>query len=247
MSAVAEIAAVEQKAAALNARFANAAPEAVLAAVIAEHPGKVALLSSFGTEAALSLSIVAEVAPETPVLFLETGMHFPQTIDYRHALAERLGLTDVRDLVTAPAHPSDPKQSLWRTDPDACCDLRKVQPLDRALPGFEILVTGRKRIHGAGRARLPLFEVIDGRLRLNLLVSLTPEELERRFAESGLPRHPLHEGGYTSIGCWPCTRAAETGDATSRSGRWAGSQKTECGIHLARPRVPAVSTATAAL
>ena len=239
MAAVADITPVEQEAAALNARFAKATPEAVLAAVVAEHPGRVALLSSFGTEAALSLAILADVAPRTPVLFLDTGMHFPQTVDYRHALAERLGLTDVRDLRPVDKDPRDPRSDLWRTDADACCTIRKVEPLDRALPGFDILITGRKRVHGAGRARLPLFEVIDGRMRLNLLVGVSPEELERRFTASGLPRHPLAEGGYTSIGCWPCTRPADDGDATSREGRWAGSQKTECGIHLARPRVSA--------
>lgn len=236
MSTVVDRPAIEQEAASLNARFAGVAPEAVLAAVIAANPGRVAVLSSFGTEAALSLAIVAQVAPSTPVLFIDTGMHFPQTLDYRRALADRLGLTDVRDLRADPSV-RDLKNDLWRTDADACCALRKTEPLDRALDGFDMLVTGRKRIHGAGRIRLPLFEVVNGRLRLNLLVNLTAEELERRFAEHDLPRHPLAEGGYTSIGCWPCTRAAQSGDATSRDGRWAGSQKTECGIHMPRSRV----------
>jgi phosphoadenosine phosphosulfate reductase len=206
----------------------------VLQAVVEEFPGRVALLSSFGSEAALSLALLAKVAPATPVLFLDTGMHFPQTLDYRQDLAKRLGLTDVRDLRPAADDPRDPKNDLWRTDPDACCGIRKVEPLDAVLPGVDVLVTGRKRFHGAGRAKLPLFEEIDGVLRLNILVSLDPAELERRFTESGLPRHPLHDGGFTSIGCWPCTRPAEADDDNVRAGRWAGSQKTECGIHLSR-------------
>ena len=222
----------------LNARFRGAPPEAVLRAVIDEHPGRVALLSSFGAEAALPLELLSRVAPDTPVLFLDTRMHFAQTLDYRHDLAARLGLTDVRDLSPAANDPRDPKDDLWKTDPDACCAIRKVEPLDAVLPGFDVLITGRKRFHGAGRLRLPLFETIDGVLRLNILADIDLETLERRFAETGLPRHPLHEAGFASIGCWPCTRPAQEGDATVRSGRWADAEKTECGIHLPRARVP---------
>ena len=222
------------EAAALNARFRGAAPEAVLAAMVRERPGKVAMLSSFGAEAGAALAVAAEVAPDLPVLFLDTGMHFFQTLQYRRELAATLGLTGVRDVKTAANDPRDPKSDMWKTDPDACCGFRKVEPLARASAGFEVLVTGRKRFHGAGRVRLPLFEAINGQLRLNLLVSLTPEEVDARFAASGLPKHPLTEQGYTSIGCWPCTRPAETGDADVRAGRWAGAEKVECGIHLAR-------------
>ena len=220
------------RAAGLNARFRDVAPEAVLAAVIAENPGRVAFLSSFGAEAAVSLSLLASVAPDTPVLFLDTRMHFAPTLDYRDDLVARLGLTDVRSLAPAANDARDPQNILWRTNPDACCAIRKVEPLSKALPDFDVLITGRKRLHGGGRARLPLFEEIDGVLRLNILVGLTPEELERRFAEHDLPRHPLTQGGYTSIGCWPCTRPAEAADEGVRAGRWAGQTKTECGIHL---------------
>lgn len=225
---------LQAQATALNARFAGATPEAVLAAVVRERPGKVAMLSSFGAEAAAALAVAAQVAPDLPVLFLDTGMHFFQTLQYRRELAERLGLTGVRDIKTAANDPRDPKSDLWKTDPDACCGFRKVEPLARASAGFEVLVTGRKRFHGAGRLRLPLFEAINGQLRLNLLVSLTAEEIDARYAALGLPPHPLVEQGYTSIGCWPCTRPAETGDADVRAGRWAGAEKVECGIHLAR-------------
>ncbi len=221
------------EAAVLNARFRDATPEAVLAAVARERPGKVAMLSSFGAEAGAALAVAARVAPDLPVLFLDTGMHFFQTLQYRRELADRLGLT-VRDIKTAANDPRDPRSDLWKSDPDACCGFRKVEPLARASAGFEVLVTGRKRFHGAGRVRLPLFEAIDGQLRLNLLVSLTPEEVEARFQASGLPKHPLLEQGYASIGCWPCSRPAEAGDATVRSGRWEGTDKVECGIHLPR-------------
>ena len=231
--------ALQARAAELNLRFRGAAPEVVLAAVVAEHPGRVAMLSSFGAEAAVGLAVLAQVAPATPVLFLDTGLHFFQTLSYRRDLSRRLGLTDVRDLRAAPGDPRDPDGLLWKTDPDACCGIRKVEPLDRALKDFDVVVTGRKRFHGAGRLRLPLFEVIEGQLRLNLLVGLTPEEIARRFDAFDLPRHTLAEQGFTSIGCWPCTRPAQAGDETSRSGRWDGSDKVECGIHLPRAAAPA--------
>lgn len=220
------------RAAGLNARFRDVAPEAVLRAILAENPGRVAFLSSFGAEAAVSLSLLASVAPQTPVMFLDTRMHFAQTLDYRDDLVKRLGLTDVRNLAPATSDVRDPRSVLWQTNPNACCAIRKVEPLSKALPDFDVLITGRKRLHGGGRARLPLFEEIDGVLRLNILVGLTPEELARRFAEHDLPRHPLTQGGYSSIGCWPCTRPAQAGDDTLRAGRWAGQEKTECGIHL---------------
>ncbi len=226
--------ALAAEAAALNARFRDATPEAVLSAMVRERPGKVAMLSSFGAEAGAALAVAAQVAPDLPVLFLDTGMHFFQTLQHRRELAERLGLTGVRDVKTAANDPRDPKADLWKTDPDACCGFRKVEPLARASAGFEVLVTGRKRFHGAGRVRLPLFDAIDGQLRLNLLVSLTPEEIEARYAALDLPRHPLVAQGYASIGCWPCTRPAEADDATVRSGRWEGTDKVECGIHLPR-------------
>ena len=236
-----DLAALE--AAALNARFRGVAPEAVLRAVIDEHHGRVALLSSFGAEAALPLELLSRVAPDTPVLFLDTRMHFAQTLDYRHDLAAKLGLTDVRDLSPAVVDPRDPGNDLWRTDPDGCCTIRKVEPLDAVLPGFDVLITGRKRFHGAGRLRLPLFEAIDGVIRLNILADVDLDTLERRFAETGLPRHPLHQAGFASIGCWPCTRPAQDGDANVRSGRWEGSEKTECGIHLPRARVSSPNAA----
>ena len=197
-------------------------------------PGRIALLSSFGAEAAVALHLLSEVAPETPVLFLDTGMHFGQTLPYRDALAARLGLSDVRSVAAPDAALADPRGDLWRRDPDACCDLRKVRPLAAALPGFDCLIGGRKRFHGAGRARLPLFELTDGQVRLNLLADWDGARLEAHRLAHDLPQHPLAAQGFRSIGCWPCSRPEEAGDGDVRAGRWAGRAKTECGIHLPR-------------
>lgn len=219
----------------LNALWRDApAPEVLRHVVLEAFPGRTALLSSFGAEAAVALHMLAEVDPGAPVLFLDTGMHFGQTAPHRDALAARLGLRDVRVIASRSAAGADPRGDLWRTDPDACCDLRKVRPLAEALPGFDCLVGGRKRFHGAGRARLPRFELTDGQVRLNLLADWDGARLEAYRLEHDLPQHPLAAQGFRSIGCWPCSRPAEEGDADVRSGRWAGRAKTECGIHLPR-------------
>ena len=219
----------------LNAAWRDApTPEVLRHAVVEAFPGRIALLSSFGAEAAVALHLLSEVAPHTPVLFLDTGMHFGQTPPYRDALVARLGLADVRTVGPADAAAADPRGDLWRRDPDACCDLRKVRPLAQATPGFDCLIGGRKRFHGAGRARLPLYELTDGQVRLNLLADWDGERLEAYRRLHDLPRHPLAAQGYRSIGCWPCSQPSGEADAGVRDGRWAGQAKTECGIHLPR-------------
>ena len=197
--------------------------------------GRVAILSSFGAESAVLLHLVARIAPATPVVFLDTGMLFAQTEQYHRALTAMLGLTDVRtrapdaDEVAA----IDPASDLWQRDPDACCTLRKVVPMDRALAPFDAWVTGRKRFQGATRAALPVVEVENGRVKINPLAGWTQQRLDDYFVEHALPRHPLYEYGYLSIGCHPCTRPVAPGE-DARAGRWAGRDKTECGIHANR-------------
>jgi len=170
------------------------------------------------------------------VLFLDTGMLFGQTLDYRKQLAARLGLTDVRDLrpqfQDLAVH--DPDAKLWQSDTDACCHVRKVLPLDRALGGFDAWITGRKRFHGGDRLRLKVVEQNETHIKFNPLANWGKAELDAYVAEHDLPQHPLTAFGYPSIGCWPCTQPVEEGEDV-RAGRWAGSEKTECGIHMLRP------------
>ena len=224
----------------LDALFAlprGAAPQAVLAAALAALPGRIALVSSFGTESAVLLHMVAAIAPATPVIFLDTGHLFAQTLDHRRELARTLGLTDVRDIRPAFAELAlgDPASTLWRTDTDACCAVRKVAPLDRALAGFDGWITGRKRFHGADRARLAAVERGEGgKVKVNPLANWGADELAAYAAAHALPAHPLRAQGYASVGCWPCTQPSDD----ARAGRWAGSQKTECGIHRPRPPQP---------
>ncbi|MEO1469226.1 MAG: phosphoadenylyl-sulfate reductase [Pseudomonadota bacterium] len=223
-------------AALLNDLHADAPAEVLLAEILAIHdPGEVAVVSSFGAESAVLLHMLAGIAPETPVLMLETGFLFAETLDYQRTLATRLGLADVRLIRpdTEDLERHDPEGRLHRCDTDACCHLRKTRPLDRALRPFAAWITGRKRFQSATRAALAPFEVEEGttRLKANPLHAWDGARLAAYMDAHALPRHPLVARGYPSIGCHPCTsRVAEGEDP--RAGRWRGEDKEECGIHF---------------
>ena len=219
----------------LDAELRRAHPRTILEAAVESFGDKLALVSSFGAESAVLLDIAAKVKPDIPVLFLDTGMLFGQTLDYRRSLAERLGLTNVRDL--RPHYQDlatvDPQANLWQTDTDACCNVRKVIPLDRALAEFDAWITGRKRFHGGDRMNLPVVEHSDGKVKFNPLANWGRDDLDAYAEAHDLPAHPLVAQGFPSIGCWPCTQPAEEGEDV-RAGRWKGLDKSERGIHLAR-------------
>lgn len=219
----------------LDAELRRAHPRTILEAAVESFGDKLALVSSFGAESAVLLDIAAQVKPDIPVLFLDTGMLFGQTLDYRRNLAERLGLTNVRDLRPAfnDLAVSDPDAKLWQTDTDACCHVRKVLPLDRALAEFDAWITGRKRFHGGDRMQLPVVEHADGKVKFNPLANWGKADLDAYAAQRDLPAHPLVAQGFPSIGCWPCTQPVADGEDV-RAGRWKGMDKTECGIHVAR-------------
>jgi phosphoadenosine phosphosulfate reductase len=197
------------------------------------HRGSFAVVSSFGADSAMLLAIAAEIDPAAPVLFLQTGKHFPETLDYRDELARRLGLTDIREIAPDPAdlNSRDPRGDLHFFDPDACCAIRKVAPLNRALAPFTGWANGRRRQQSGTRAALAFVERgPDGREKFNPLADWSNERILAELARRGLPRHPLAARGFPSIGCAPCTRAVRSGE-DMRAGRWAGQGKTECGIH----------------
>ena len=200
-----------------------------------DFPGRITLVSSFGAESAVLLHLVASVDRATPVIFIDTGKLFPETLAYRDQLCARLGLTDVRSTGPAPAllAQADPAGTLWQTEPDICCWHRKVEPLDAALEGFDAWITGRKRFQGGERGALPLIEQDGTRTKANPLATWTTAAIGNYRREHGLPPHPLEAQGYRSIGCTHCTRPVAAGE-DPRAGRWANRTKTECGIH--RPR-----------
>jgi phosphoadenosine phosphosulfate reductase len=201
----------------------------ILSDAMDSHRGRIALVSSFGAESAVLLHLVARLDPLTPVLFLETGMLFPETLSYQHRLTELLGLADVR--VIRPES-SVATEDIHRTDPDACCAMRKTLPLEKALGPFSAWITGRKRFHGGRRIDLPIEEPdATGRLKINPLAAWTARDIDAYFSRHPLPRHPLVKEGFASIGCAPCTTRTRVGEA-ARAGRWRGRAKTECGIHF---------------
>ncbi|MDP3675488.1 MAG: phosphoadenylyl-sulfate reductase [Novosphingobium sp.] len=227
----------EADAALLNARFAGIETREMLRTVIGEGlAGRVAVVSSFGAESAVLLHLVAQIDPGTPVVFLETHKHFAETIAYRDELVARLGLTN---LVIAQPDPArlaerDANGLRWSFDPDGCCEIRKVEPLARALDGFDATITGRKGFQSATRAGLPRFEIdrsdAAARLKINPLANWSKDELDAYVVAHDLPAHALVAQGYPSIGCSPCTSKVAPGE-DPRSGRWKGWDKVECGIH----------------
>lgn len=224
----------EDRAKALAAELQGADAKTILRRAIEEEfVDEIALVSSFGAESAVLLHLVSEVAPDTPVVFLDTQKHFAQTLSYRRKLASRLGLTNVQDILpdAEEAKTEDPSGDLWRRDTDACCDLRKVRPLKHALSGFGAWITGRKAFHGGERMHLPAVEWNGTHFKVNPIVSWTPDDVTAYMNEHDLPAHPLVEQGYPSVGCWPCTRPVEEGEDV-RAGRWSNSDKSECGIHV---------------
>jgi phosphoadenosine phosphosulfate reductase len=227
--------AVADRVAALNARYRHHSATAVLEHALKDADlGRVALVSSFGAESVVLLHLVSVIAPETPVLFIDTRMLFAETLDYQREVAEKLHLCDVRTIRAA--HPrvafEDPDNTLHQFNTDACCHVRKVEPLERALSTFDGWITGRKRYQGTSRVAVEFFEAEgDTRIKVNPLAHWGREDLEEYMVENRLPRHPLVARGFPSIGCAPCTSAVKPGE-DPRSGRWRGTEKTECGIHF---------------
>jgi phosphoadenosine phosphosulfate reductase len=217
----------------LDRALRDASPAEIIATALKTiGRDKLALVSSFGTESATLLKVMADVDPAIPVIFLDTGWLFEEALAYRDTLIATLGLKDVRSIKPAEETLSreDPDRDLWFSDPDACCRIRKVEPLARALKPFDAWLNGRKRFQGSSRAGIPVVEDDGARLKFNPFANVSREELEAIFARAKLPRHPLVASGFLSVGCMPCTsRTAEGED--ERAGRWRGRAKTECGIH----------------
>jgi len=224
----------EARAAELSARYGHLGGAELLRPVLTEaFPGGIALVSSFGAESAVLLDMVAGIDPATPVLFLDTGKLFGETLRYRNDLVARLGLADVRSIRPDAGElaAEDPEGIVWASAPDRCCLVRKTLPLERALAPFRAWITGRKRFQAATRATLPAIEAADGKVKVNPLADWDQARLAAYMAERDLPPHPLVADGFLSIGCMPCTDRVAPGE-NPRAGRWRGQGKIECGIHV---------------
>ncbi|WP_417622214.1 phosphoadenylyl-sulfate reductase [Parasphingorhabdus sp.] len=218
---------------ALNQRFEGVDTTAMLKALFDERKlGEVAVVSSFGTESAVLLHLVASVDPTIPVTFVDTLKMFPETLEYRETLVRSLGIKNSNAIMPdeKALTEKDGNGLRWSFDPDGCCEIRKVEPLNRAKNGLDSWISGRKAFQSVTRNNIPRFEIDDGRLKINPLGDWIKDDLEAYFEKHDLPRHPLEAEGYLSVGCAPCTSKVLPGE-DPRAGRWRGWDKTECGIH----------------
>jgi phosphoadenosine phosphosulfate reductase len=223
----------QPSAAGLDRALRDAAPADIIAEALKIFGrDRLALVSSFGTESAALLKVMADVDPAIPVIFLDTGWLFEETLAYRDTLTAKLGLRDVRSIqpLEETLKREDPERELWFSDPDACCRIRKVEPLARALNPFAAWINGRKRFQGGLRAEIPVVEQDGARLKFNPFANISREAIEAIYTSADLPPHPLVAKGFRSVGCMPCTSRAEA-DEDARAGRWRGRPKSECGIH----------------
>jgi phosphoadenosine phosphosulfate reductase len=220
----------------LDRALRNASPAEVIATALRTvGREQLAVVSSFGTESAALLKVMADVDPAIPVIFLDTGWLFEETLAYRDTLIAKLGLGDVRSIqpLEQTLSREDPDRELWFSDPDACCRIRKVEPLKRALAPFRGWINGRKRFQGGLRTDIPVVEDDGVRLKFNPFANVSREEIEAIYKLADLPPHPLAAKGYLSVGCMPCT-SRTSADEDARAGRWRGRPKTECGIHTVK-------------
>jgi phosphoadenosine phosphosulfate reductase len=226
---------VPDRVTALNARYRHHGATAVLEHALKDaEVGRIALVSSFGAESVVLLHLVSIMDRHLPVLFIDTEMLFAETLAYQLDLTDRLRLTNVQTVKAwrEDVFLRDNESVLHLHDPDACCALRKVEPLERALEPYDSWITGRKRYQGATRADLDFFESEgDVRIKVNPLVHWATADLQEYIAENRLPRHPLVAKGFPSIGCAPCTTRVNDGE-DPRAGRWRDLAKEECGIHF---------------
>jgi len=219
----------------LNKEFDSKTPQEIVQWAVDHYAPNIALTSSFGADASVMLHLVSRVYPEIKVYFLDTGFHFKETLEFRDQMVEKLNL-NVVDLTAEMGHKKFQEQygPLHQSDPEKCCYLNKVAPLEKALHSVDAWFSGIRRSQSKTRADiLYIEEYAKGIYKFNPIASWVKEDVEKYLKEQDLPVHPLKSKGFLSIGCQPCTRAVRPGE-DPRAGRWDKSDKTECGIHVRR-------------
>jgi phosphoadenosine phosphosulfate reductase len=212
---------------ALNLRFADAHPQDILEWAVATFPHQLAVVTSFQKTGVMALHMLQQLAPTLPVLTVDTGQLFPETYNLIDTLKKQLAL----NLHTVRATDIDLPDQLWNTDPDHCCQVRKVTPLRTALAPFEAWITGVRQDQSPSRGNISTFSLDrEEKLKIAPFARWTEEMVDLYTQAHQLPYNTLYDVGYTSIGCLHCTLPTGPG-GPSRSGRWHGFSKTECGIH----------------
>ena len=196
---------------------------------------KIAYVCSFGTESAVILHMISCIDRELPIIFLNTQKLFRETLDYKDKIVKHLSLKNVKEVFPnqKDLELNDTKGFLWKKNPDLCCKLRKVDPLVRNLTNYDAWISGRKSYQSNERATKNFINTQEGKVIISPLINWNQKQINEYFVANDLPRHPLIEKGYLSIGCENCT-VKTLNTSNPRSGRWAGINKTECGIHSSK-------------
>jgi phosphoadenosine phosphosulfate reductase len=212
----------------------KASPEDVIAWTVARYFPRLTMATAFGPEGCVILSILAKVEPRVHVFNLDTGYQFKETLELRDRIAERYGIevAFARAELTVEEFEAANGGPVYKTEPDRCCQNRKIEVLHHAVRGFEAWMSGIRRDQSPHRAAAPIvgWDKKFGLVKVSPLANWTKKDVWKRIADENIPYNPLHDQGYTSIGCWPCTRAVMFGE-DERAGRWSGTAKTECGLH----------------
>ncbi len=221
--------------ASLSERFEPLSASDLLAWAVAEFGDGLVLACSFGPEDLVLIDLLTAIRPQVRAFFLDTDFHFPETLQLQQQVLARypdLQLEVFKPLLTPEEQAAQYGPELYRTNPDLCCNLRKVEPLNRALANCTTWITGMRREQSPTRANIGKVQW-DGkrnRLKLNPLADWTNGQVWKYILDHGIPYNPLHDRNYPSIGCLHCTAPVEPGE-DPRSGRWKGTAKTECGLH----------------
>lgn len=232
----------EQEIAEISQSFETETPEAMIAWAVRTFGRGVTLGSSLGPQDVVLMHMLSQIDPSADIFFLDTGLHFKETYQLQTVLEAQLGvrLTSISPAQNVHEQALAFGPALWARDADACCGLRKVEPMRQHLQGFTLWITGMRRDQSATRTTIPILSVAPrfGLLKLNPLAAWDEARTWAYLEQHALPTNALHRQNYPSIGCWPCTQPVAPG-ADPRSGRWAGMGKTECGLHVATSQATA--------
>lgn len=221
--------------AAKSEELETATPEEIIRWAADRFGDRLTMATAFGPEGCVILSMLAEIAPETYVFNLDTGYQFLETLDLRDRIAEKYGIEVdmLQPELSVPEYEAKHGGPLYKTDPSRCCMERKIKFLHQGVAGRQAWMSGIRRDQSADRARSAIvgWDNKFNLVKISPLANWTKKDVWNRILKQSVPYNPLHDQGYPSIGCWPCTQKAIDGDPDERSGRWAGSDKTECGLH----------------